>query len=93
MNELRKKICFIIGDINIGSNCGTQAFKNFLFKDLGLSVLKTTETNREAADDATMQMLKKWCTVNRPELSELFTYVQEYRKWGKIMSTYITGYL
>lgn len=93
MDELRKKISFIIGDINIGSNCGTQAFKNYLFKDLGLPVLKTTETNREAADDVTMQMLKEWCTVNRPELSELFTYVQEYRKWGKIMSTYITGYL
>ena len=30
---------------------------------------------------------------NRPELSGLFTLVQEYRKWGKIKSTYIDGYL
>ncbi len=41
----------------------------------------------------TMQMLKEWCDKNRPELSELFTLVQEYRKWGKIKSTYIDGYL
>lgn len=50
-------------------------------------------TDREAADDQTMQMLKEWCDINRPELSELFTLVQEYRKWGKIKSTYIDGYL
>ena len=40
-----------------------------------------------------MIMLKEWCDSNRPELSQLFTLVQEYRKWGKIKSTYIDGYL
>lgn len=91
--RLHEKIAFMIGDVNIGSNCGTLAFKKYLFQDLGLPVLKTTETNREAADDQTMQMLKEWCDKNRPELSELFVLVQEYRKWGKILSTYITGYM
>ena len=93
MDRIRREISFIIGDINIGANCSTQAFKKYLFKDLGLPVLKTTETNREAADDMTLILLKEWCDENRPELSKLFTLVQEYRKWGKIMSTYITGYL
>jgi len=91
--RLHEKIAFMIGDVNIGSNCGTLAFKKYLFQDLGLPVLKTTETNREAADDQTMQMLKEWCDKNRPELSELFVLVQEYRKWGKILGTYITGYM
>ena len=93
MERIRKEIEFIIGDVNIGANCSTQAFKNYLYKDLGLPVLKTTETNREAADDMTMTLLKEWCDENRPELSGLFTLVQEYRKWGKIKSTYIDGYL
>ena len=93
MERIRSEIGFIIGDVNIGANCSTQAFKNYLYKELGLPVLKTTETNKEAADDMTMQLLKEWCDVNRPELSKLFSLVQEYRKWGKIKSTYIDGYL
>ncbi len=93
MERIRREIEFIIGDVNIGANCSTQAFKNYLYKDLGLPILKTTETNREAADDMTMTLLKEWCDANRPELSKLFTLVQEYRKWGKIKSTYIDGYL
>lgn len=93
MERIRREIEFIIGDVNIGANCSTQAFKSYLYKDLGLPILKTTETNREAADDMTMTLLKEWCDENRPELSGLFTLVQEYRKWGKIKSTYIDGYL
>lgn len=93
MERIRREIEFIIGDVNIGANCSTQAFKNYLYKDLGLPILKTTETNREAADDMTMTLLKEWCDANRPELSGLFTLVQEYRKWCKIKSTYIDGYL
>lgn len=93
MERIRQEIAFIIGDVNIGANCSTQAFKNYLYQDLGLPVLKTTESNREAADDMTMTLLKEWCDANRPELSKMFTLVQEYRKWGKIKSTYIDGYL
>lgn len=93
MARIRGEIAFMIGDVNIGSNCSTNAFKSYLFKDLGLPVLKTTEKNREAADDATMILLKEWCDRNRPELSRLFELVQEYRKWNKIASTYIDGYM
>lgn len=93
MDRIKGEIRTMIGDVEIGSNCSTAAFKNYLYGDLGLPVLKTTETNREAADDMAMQMLKEWCDENRPELSPLFTLVQDYRKWGKLMSTYIVGYL
>lgn len=93
MERLRQEIAFIIGDVNIGANCSTQAFKNYLYQDLKLPILKTTGSNREAADDMAMTMLKEWCDVNKPELSRLFTLVQEYRKWGKLKSTYIDGYM
>lgn len=93
MDRIRKEIAFIIGDVAIGENCSTKAFKDYLFKDLGLPILKTTASDKEAADDMTMILLKEWCDKNKPELSNLFTLVQEYRKWGKIKSTYIDGYL
>ena len=93
MQRIRAEIADIIGPVNNGSNASTNEFKQYLFRDLGLPVLKTTDTNREAADDATMIMLKEWCDQNKPELSHLFELVQEYRKWNKISSTYIGGYM
>ena len=93
MERIRSEIAGIAGDVKIGSNCSTNEFKKYLFHDLSLPVFRTTEKNREAADDAVMIQLKEWCDVNRPELSHLFELVQEYRKWNKITSTYITGYL
>ncbi len=93
MQHIRDEITTLIGDVEIGANCGTKAFKDYLYQTLKLPVMKVTASNKEAADDASMIMLKEWCDVNRPELSPLFTLVQEYRKWGKIKSTYIDGYL
>lgn len=93
LGRLKAEIAFLIGDVNIGSNAGTSAFKNYLFKDLGLPVLKTTAKYQEAADDETMILLAEWCQENKPELVPLFELVQEFRKWGKLKSTYIDGYL
>ena len=90
---LKKEIDAMTGNVEIGANASTSAFKQYLYKDLGLPVLKRTERNGEAADDAAMQMLGEWCAQNRPALTRLFTLVQEYRKWGKLKSTYIDGYL
>lgn len=92
MERLKGEIDAITGDVPIGANCSTNAFKVYLYKDLKLPILKVTEKNREAADDETMVRLKEWCDENKPELSHLFELVQEYRKWGKIKSTYIDGY-
>jgi DNA polymerase-1 len=57
-----------------------------------LPVLKTTAKYQEAADDETLVLLTEWCEKNRPELVALFKLVQEYRKVGKVKSTYIDGY-
>ena len=93
MARIRGGIREMIGDVDIGSNCSSAAFRRALYDDLGLPVLKTTDSSRESLDDMAMQMLKEWCDENRPELSRLFMLVQEYRRWGKILSTYIVGYL
>ncbi len=91
--EIREEIAFMIGDVEIGANASTSAFKKYLFHDLGLPVLKTTAKDRQATDDATMILLADWCRENRPELTHLFELVQEYRRWGKIKGTYLDGYL
>lgn len=91
--SLRAKIDEMTGGVDIGANASTSAFKQYLYKDLGLPVLKTTEKHQEAADDATMILLTEYCREKRPELVRLFELVQEYRKWGKLKSTYIDGYL
>ena len=35
----------------------------------------------------------RWAREHRPELVPLFELVQEYRKWSKLKTTYIDGYL
>lgn len=91
--KLREEIAFITGDVEIGANASTSAFKSYLYNDLKLPVLKTTAKYQEAADDEAMILLADWCRKNRPELARLFELVQEYRRWGKIQSTYLDGYL
>jgi len=93
LTALRTEIAEMTDGVDIGANASTSAFKRYLFSELGLPVLKTTEKHQEAADDATMIMLTDYCRDKRPELVRLFELVQEYRKWGKLKSTYIDGYL
>lgn len=91
--KIREEIVFLIGDVEIGANASTSAFKSYLYNDLKLPVLKTTAKYQEAADDEAMILLADWCRENRPELARLFELVQEYRRWGKMQSTYLDGYL
>ena len=37
--ELRDNIAFMIGDVNIGANASTSAFKKYLYDDLKLPVV------------------------------------------------------
>jgi len=90
--KLREEIALIIGNVNIGANASTSAFKDYLYKDLGLPVLKTTAKYQEAADDEAMVLLTEWCETNRPDVVPLFKLIQDYRRWGKIKSTYVDGY-
>ena len=93
IRQLRGKILDVIGDVEIGENCGTAGFKNYLYSVMGLPVVKVTDKFQEAADDEAIQLLIAFCSQHRPELVELLETVQEFRKWAKIKSTYIDGYM
>jgi len=90
--ELKSEITFIIGDVAIGTNAATAAFKTYLYKELNLPMFKKTDKYQESVDDETIKLLEEWCGFNRPELVPLFKLVQEYRKIAKLKSTYISGY-
>ncbi len=93
INQLKEDIHLTIGNIDIGANAGTKAFKDYLYKTLELPVLKTTEKLSEAADDEAMILLSEWCKNNRPKLVSMFDMIKDYRKWNKLKSVYIDGYL
>ena len=93
ISALREDLDAMTGGVDLGANASTAAFKKYLYQELGLPVLKTTEKFQEAADDQALILLHDWCKENKPELQPLFGLVQEYRKWGKLKSTYIDGYL
>lgn len=93
LTQLRKDIAFIIGDISIGANASTAAFKKYLFDRLKLPKVKQTAKEQDALDDEALILLKEHCQKERPELVRLFELVQDYRHWGKIKSTYIDGYM
>lgn len=91
--ELREEIAFFTGDLNIGQNASTSAFKKYMYDDLKLPIMKVTAKYQEAMDDEALVLLSEWCEANRADLVPLFRLVQEYRRWGKIKSTYIDGYM
>lgn len=93
LGQLKYEIQFIIGDINIGFNASTAAFKKYLFDTLKLPKMKLTAKENNALDDEAIILLKEWCSENKLDLVPLFYYVQEYRHWAKIKSTYIDCYL
>ncbi len=93
LEALREKIKFVIGDVDIGANASTAAFKRYLYKDLGLPVFRTTAKNQPAVDDEALILLHEHCVAEHPELAPLIDLIRDYRKWGKLKSTYVDGYL
>ena len=94
ISELKREIHKFIGrDLDIGENASTDAFKKYLYDELKLPVLKTTAKYQAAADEESLILLKDWCRDNEPEILPFLDLIHEYRKWNKIKSTYIDGFL
>jgi len=90
---LKGEITFLAGDVDIGDNAGTAAFKRYLFDEQKLPVFRKTDKGKPAVDEEALILLHEWCEANDHELAPLMAMVIDYRKWGKLESTYITGYL
>ncbi len=93
IDQLKEDIAIMTDGVDVGANANTKTFKDYLYKTLGLPVLKTTEKFSEAVDDEALILLSEWCEQHRPNLVPLFKMIEEYRKWSKLKATYIDGYL
>jgi len=93
LEALRTEIDKYTGGIDIGKNAATDVFKKWLFTTQGFHVPHRTEKGRDSIDDESFQTLMDECRESRPEMLPMFERLQEYRKWGKLLSTYIEGYM
>lgn len=99
IEEIRARIDSYIGktlgedkQIDIGKNASTKIFKSFLFDIMKCPVMTKTETGQASTDDAAFQSLEEYFRNKKDEEAEqFFRDLQEYRKWGKLNSTYIEG--
>ena len=91
--RLRDEISTMTGGVPVGSNCNTAAFKKFLYETKKLPVLKRTEKMSPSVDDEALLLLKDYCVEHEVDLVSLFDKVLAYRKWQKLKSTYLDGYL
>lgn len=76
-------------EVNLGSNLQTQDFKNFLFKDLNLPVLKVSEKGEASLDDESLILLENWCLKNFPKGNYLIECIKRHKRVSKLKSTYI----
>lgn len=93
IDSLRMQIADIIGDVDIGSNCSTAALRDYFYETLGLPVLKRTDKYVPSMDDESLLLLQEHCRSNKPDMVQLFDLIFEYRKWQKLKSTYLDGYI
>ena len=94
ISALRQEINSLAGrELEIGANASTGQFKKYLYGELKLPVVKTTTKFQSAADMEALVLLQEWCKANQPEAVKLLEAVQELRKWNKIKSTYVDGFL
>ncbi|MEE3405967.1 MAG: DNA polymerase, partial [Acutalibacteraceae bacterium] len=93
IESLRVQIADMIGNVDIGSNCGTAALRDYFYDELRLPVLKRTDKHAPSMDDEALLLLQENCRRNRPDMVGLFDLIFEYRKWQKLKSTYLDGYI
>ena len=90
--RLRREIFVMTGGVDIGANASTAAFRNYLYNHLKLPVLMLTKKGQSSTGEEALIRLSEWCKKSEPKHMKLFKLVHEYRKIGKIKSTYIKGY-
>lgn len=93
IKRVSAEISDLTGGVDTGSNCSTKAFKEYLYQTLKLPVMNVTDKGQPSVDDEAMVRLREYCEANKPAIAPLFDLVLEYRKWQKLMSTYLDGYL
>ena len=78
--QLREDIRLFTGGVNIGKNANTREFKDYLYKQLNLPIVKTTYGRSESVDDEAIILLEDYCKSERKDILPLFGMIREYRE-------------
>lgn len=77
--------------VSVGLNAGTNDLKKYLFEDLGLPVLKLTETGRPSMDAEALDRLMGHCRAHQTAALNYLAGISDYRGLAKLLTTYIQG--
>jgi DNA polymerase-1 len=79
--------------VRVGKNAATNDLKAYLFADLGLPVLKQTDTGKASVDAEAILGLRDYCRDHAPEQLAYLEAITAYRGLAKLHKTYLLGLL
>lgn len=77
--------------VQVGKNAATNDLKAYLFADLGLPVLKQTDTGKPSVDAEAILGLRDYCRDHAPEQLPYLEAISAYRGLAKLHKTYLLG--
>lgn len=77
--------------VKVGQNAATNDLKAYLFGDLGLPILKHTDTGKPSMDAEAILGLSDYCRVHAPGQLAYLEAITAYRGLSKLYKTYIIG--
>lgn len=77
--------------VKVGQNAATNDLKAYLFDDLGLPILKHTDTGKASLDAEAILGLSDYCREQAPEQLAYLEAITAYRGLSKLYKTYLLG--
>jgi len=77
--------------VRVGENAATNDLKHYLFNDLGIPVLKETDTGRPSVDGEALSRMIEHCREHQPACRDYISGISAYRGLSKLLKTYIRG--
>lgn len=77
--------------VQVGKNAATNDLKAYLFADLGLPILKQTDTGKASVDAEAILGLRDYCRDHAPEQLPYLEAISAYRGLNKLLKTYLLG--
>ena len=77
--------------VKVGQNAATNDLKAYLFDDLGLPILKYTDTGKASLDAEAILGLCEYCRQQAPEQLAYLEAITAYRGLSKLYKTYLLG--
>jgi DNA polymerase-1 len=77
--------------VRVGKNAATDDLKAYLFEELGLPVVKHTDTGKASLDEDAIGQLLAYCRAQGLPAAAYLEAISAYRGLGKLYKTYVLG--